>query len=306
MKYFLCKPNLLDDNRVELTKSEYATILSAKTNLVHALEVESCFHVTIDNYLALETGMLTLASRHALFSSGPESDSFLGQIEMTRNLMNYLSSAKSYTDYLKRKANSLAGSEATMLSLVSPHTDNSFHYTLIEILRDYAQHQGVPVSGFTVNNKYEQGDMSGTISCSVAPTFLARDILSGRRKVDAAIKAKVTALKESFDLRPFIRGHFSCIRDIHESIRNHMASRCTLWMETMCTAIDRYKRSTGKSTTGDVIGLFIVSTDDIIYPQEHEQTAMFTGMVERRIILEERNQLHKDAAKRFASGIIRK
>lgn len=306
MKYYLAKMNLRDKHVIEITKAEFMGILDARKNLVHALELESCFHIAVDNYIALEEAILGLAARHAAFSAGPRTDSFAQQLDVTRHIMNYLSSAKSYACYLQTKGSVLLGSAPAMTNLTTTLTRDNFAYIFLDALRDYAQHEGIPVTGFTVHNNYDHGDKGEVALCSVSPTFIAKNMPAGRRKLDKATKTRIESLKEPLDLRPFVREHFECIASVHDAVRKAIAPRCIRWEVTLNDAIEKYRAVASLVGKGDVIGLHAIRTDESLHPCEHERVAMFTGMVDRRRTLEARNQIHTNVSKRFASGAIRK
>src|SRR5438874_20314 len=111
MKYKLAREVLGSSAFIELSEAEYLQIKSAQKNLLEALFMEEKLDVVIDNYLELETDLLSSAARHMVQRN---QDYIWFQTErnlLSRRLVNLLSACRLYVDQTRHHLSNIFGSE---------------------------------------------------------------------------------------------------------------------------------------------------------------------------------------------------
>ena len=147
MGYILTSFEALSTSNIAVSENEFNSIGQAIDTIRIATETEEAFDGFIENYFELEQELLSITLRHMLFS-GDNIEDYKMRGVIGRRLMNFMSSARSYLDYMPKFLEKIFGEDCAEAKAFSDATnkayDGRFGYRVLEALRNYSQHRGYP------------------------------------------------------------------------------------------------------------------------------------------------------------------
>lgn len=157
MQYGLQKDVLSSNAFVSITAEEYSRISAAKAGLLEVLFLEEKFDLLMENYLEFETALLDSSARMMLHRNQDYQWFQLERSLFNRRLVNLLSASRSYIDYSKHHIRvalpEVNEAVAKIDQEFARHYDSSLGYRVMEALRNFVQHRGLPVHAV----EYPQG-----------------------------------------------------------------------------------------------------------------------------------------------------
>jgi hypothetical protein len=185
--YSLSSLYLEDAVEIPLNEARYREILHARQALVDVGFYEESFELLVGNYKAFE-----------LFCVARSLDSRIGgdyRIEPASNviseanrlLTNFLTSVRSYTDQTRSAFKTTnAGSEfrAHVKSKLEGLRTSSESFPLLEVVRNYAQHVGMPVDSIQSNWSHDSHWSEGAIPYVAGDTIAPSASSNRKRTVD--------------------------------------------------------------------------------------------------------------------------
>jgi hypothetical protein len=110
-------------------------------------------------------------------------------------------------------------------ALFSKEYDEWFAYRVMEALRNYAQHRGLPLQGFSHSGRWldiKSPDklMESNVALNLDTTHLAED--SGFK---ASVLAELKTLGETIDIKLMVREYVECFGRVHTAFRAKVADR---------------------------------------------------------------------------------
>jgi len=132
-----------------ISEEVFKSVRDARARSIRAVEIEEKLDMVLQNYIEYEHELLQITLRNALFATGGWFE-FRDIIhDINRRLANLLSTTRLYLDHLRHDAGPLfdaAGSDAKALSAItSEEYDGRLGYRVMEALRNYVQHRGLPL-----------------------------------------------------------------------------------------------------------------------------------------------------------------
>jgi hypothetical protein len=123
-------------------------------------------------------------------------------VDINRYLLNFLSSVRTFLDHTETKLKTEYGNDSIQVSkfknACSIEYDSNFSYRFLYKLRNYSQHCGLPIEGFSLKSK-EEPEFSGNITNSLIIKF-RRDGLLKFDGWGSKIKQEISALPEEFNV----------------------------------------------------------------------------------------------------------
>lgn len=187
------------------------------------------FHTFEGNYIELRETIkqyLTLAaSDEALQSSEKYMEiNLYGSREITRRFHNYVASWFSIREHSYRIKKKIERSELKQDSTfvdeyknqVSLYFKNNIENKFVQELRNYTQHNQLPIPSLTINMNREEDDEKINLSCSFT---LSCDELLQKGEWSSTSKIFLQNQKKSFALNDLIEGHFYLTKDFYLWIR---------------------------------------------------------------------------------------
>lgn len=210
---------------------QYATLSKALTTVVSAMEIEELFQVFAQSFLRFEKDLLEVAFKYAFAKTQhPGDEVFLSNIRhrFNVNIITILTSYKSYDDHCNRILKSpIDLPEATEFNTKkrSEIFDTHLSYRICDGLRNYAQHQALPLGGFSIGGKTNIGsDSAGRkikldTAYSVSPWFNVLKF-KGSSQCKAKLREDLDNLGyEKIDMTWLIRSFASAMYERHAALR---------------------------------------------------------------------------------------
>lgn len=220
---------------MQISESRFKELEAWREVVVGALELELLFSTFVESVYQFEKHLL-IASLEELFDRGSR---YRSQLEMHRatdelisstnvRILTVLTAARSYHDQrhsiLKNSGFNLVCLEEVK-RLFSTAFDDSLNYRIFESLRNFAQHNALPVSGYNIKlqNRAPDGYGDGKRSVgrvSIQPYVRIEEMIMAKSKLRKKTITELEGLQEKkIDLRALIRSYFSTVSECHEETR---------------------------------------------------------------------------------------
>ena len=242
---------------VELTRDEAENILQAKKTLLVGLELEQRFDILLENYAALEEYIIMLALRNAIFADDTPKRFSVARHHMSRHLNNFLSCAKLYLDQTAHGLSTLFGKDSTQYEQFQKLThieyDSSFEYRVLEGLRSYSQHRGLPTHSvtFASSNDIQRNLIVSRVSFGLSPTTLQND-----PKFKKSVLTEIEQNKDEkgkIELMPLIRCYVSCIARIQRAARENMSPEICAADNCVMSLFEKVRLSAGHECASGIV-----------------------------------------------------
>lgn len=289
-------------NTVDIDRKDFVSAKTAKENLSIALGMEEKINIVLENYAEYEEELLGITMRRMLFSRH-EHSSFIDDINLiNRRLMNLFATCRLYIDHLKHDISTLYGRNAPQVTSIndkmSEEYDAYLGYRVLDALRNYTQHRGLPISKIShwssgIIDSLERQRMRNTVTPFIDTTALEED--GGFKK---SVLAELISLGADIDIKPFVREYVTCIGSIHILVRNTITEDLDQWDNTIQGMIKAYEATSDKSLCG-LAAVELDDTDkhvDIVYLSQK--------VIDRRKALILKNQQLSHFSYSYVSGEI--
>jgi hypothetical protein len=258
-RYLLAQMFLSSTAKIELSRSEYESMIEAVDKLLECIDAEEKFDCLLENYRDLEKFMVdqTFESMFSYFQDGV---AFQAPRNTTaRKLSNFLASVRLYQDTVERHAKSITKDEATGTAIgtaLSHQFDSSLSYRVLDALRNYAQHQALPVHGFSMDRRWveDHAYLEHEFQPVVSVKALARNPDFRKKTLDEIINGP-----EALQLKPMVRDYVESLSTIHEEFRAKTQSSTDRYLNTIATAKARLFAEFPKTKD---FGLALFEADD--------------------------------------------
>lgn len=295
--YFLAIRAMGRHHRVEIDQARFEQIQEAWANLRHVVYLEESWDAVIQNYLDLEKGLLDAAARHMILSMYDYQNFQDIRLAFAVKLANLLSSCKAYLDQTPQHLNELepqCGESVVFRLATNREYDGRFGYRLMEALRNYSQHAGLPLHGASYDARRKEGEEEGMLQFSVA-THVMVDRLKSDKAFKQAVLKDVTA--EKLPAEPLVRDYIEGLSSIHMELRQLLKDRAEGWMKITRDAIIEFVEG---SPDGSTLGLCAMQLGK---GNEWLQTVpLIDDMLERVEILQKRNRSLNRLTSSFVSS----
>ena len=292
---------------IEIDVDEYLFIKKVKQNLLEILFLEEKFDLVLENFYEYETELLSIASRMMIFNNDDHVVMSRERNLVSRRIVNLLTSGRMYTDQSVQHIKKIYGITSSNLDIIKKEIkiqyDKSLGYRVMEALRNYVQHRGFPIH--SIKFIYSSVDIDNDFQ------LLYRAIpLINIAKLDEDSNFKKRVLEELkniqhndwVDVKPLIREYIEGICNIHEKVRETIRPDLLIWERILDDTIEKFQNKFGKdvSLTGLIIA--IAESDR----RWTEKETIHKAFIERRQVLEKKNQVFINLHKRYVSNEIRK
>lgn len=247
MPYVLCRFVIGSKATLKITEHLYKDIRDAKAGLGEIIAVEEKFDTLMENYVELESTLLTLGARHLAFVDSDLKDLLVPRNLISRRVLNLLASARLYRDALMQHVSHILGSKNPEVKRFEDSlrdtTTQPMTYRMAEAIRNYTQHQELPISGITFHRKRE-----GDITVSAAGfAFWIKPVLDGvevskRRDIAADVRASLEALGSDANPMPLLREYVQHIGAFHHAFRDLVNPKEVAWEQVITSNIARFAR----------------------------------------------------------------
>jgi hypothetical protein len=222
--------------KIELSKTEYEAIILAVEKLLSCLDAEEKFDCIIENYRDLEKYILDQAFE-SLFAVSLDDVAFHVPTNTTsRKLSNLLSSVRLYQDTIGAHARTINGDEEAFAKITTDKSrqfDSSLSYRTLDALRNHAQHDALPVHGYSVGRRWTEDH---SISEHAFEAVINVSELAANPEFKPTTLAELKAGPEKLELKPMVREYVECLSTIHHEFRELTKSAVDQQLRTIAEA----------------------------------------------------------------------
>lgn len=244
MQFGLTREVLGCKHFLPISEDEFTSAADARERSIKAAGIEAKLDMVLQNYVEYEHELLQVVLRNALFSLG---DWFEFQDiihDVNRRLANLLSTTRLYLDHLHHDAKSLferAGSEATSSKeIASAEYDGRLGYRVMEALRNYVQHRGLPLHSVTLGGKWLDTD-EGRRRKERVDLFLKVDTIAKDRKFKTSILEVLRSGDSKLPLKPFVREYITALVGIQLRVREELRGVYEADDALLTSLVERYR-----------------------------------------------------------------
>lgn len=235
--------------RIRISKKEYEAFAAAMSLLMHLSNCEEKFATLIDNYFELEKSLLEEALRTMIFSDHDDLALQVPKLTISRRILNLLTATKLYLDSFPQHANVVLADTSSVLETVkkapSAAYDKSLSYRVMEALRNYAQHEALPVHDWTTGSAWDRSVQPHRHNFSVEP-FLDIELLRASSKfkkgVLGELEKRVAKDDRVLQLKPHVRVYVELLSEVQESFRKATKERREAALQLLASGRARYAR----------------------------------------------------------------
>lgn len=215
-------------------------ICSATKRVNDILYAEQKFDILVENYVELENALLH-AGVHYMVHQTMDTHYFEVQRDLfNRLLSNLLSAARAYLDYVPQASNrmlgQLSGATSRCKAECAQAYDSYVGYRVMEGLRNFAQHEGLPVQALRVT-----GDEIGVETRTVVSFYAIKSAMREMKVFKHAVQIELDAMPGAgLDLKHMMREYLSGLAHVHDALRTEIAARASEWLSTISAAATEF------------------------------------------------------------------
>jgi len=253
---------------IELTQSEYRSLVDATSRIHLATGVEEKLDILLENFLEYERELLGLALQNSLFGSLDDVRMFREIQQINRRAINLFTAARMYADQVKHAVSQYfaAGNAPDVKALFSAEYDQHLEYRIAEALRNQAQHRELPVHQVSWPSRWEEMDgPQHRLRFWLVPSLLVEELENaGEFKASVLAELKAAGSKE-LPLTPILRRYVECLASVHTKVRELIASQAEADHKLLIVTLERARVELREGLTG----LVVSAGDDPETPHEH-------------------------------------
>lgn len=292
MEYVL-QPDLLSPPPAQpITEDHFQRLKAARATLIAVFNIEESFDLLVGNFLAMEGANLQQALSRGIRSVHDYDDLFELKAELSRHIVNLLSSARMFVDTLPSNAARCGSDMAEVKKWLSVEYDAHFEYRFMEALRNQAQHRGFTVHQFGGASQWMPSGKRLYMETTLR-------ILALRRHLDETGGFKAETLAEcpkEVDIFAATRRYLESLSAVQEQVRAAIATRVDTARQLTKEAIDGYVAFTDG---GSALGLEASAVED---GQSIESVPVFLEWDNVRQKLHYRNSRMRNLSKHKVSN----
>ncbi len=275
-----------EDLFVELTPEDYESVLEARRKSHIVLAVEEKLTLVLENYVEFESELLAATQKQLVFANYDWS-AFMSQLyTFNRRLMNLLTVSRAYLDHIQHDLNTLYGRGSpqadSIIKQKSAQYDSLLGYRVMEALRNYVQHRGLPIFDVEYWGSWEVDPSEQTAVNIITPSLSVEKL-----REDGGFKGSVLSELEKHgpitDLKPLVREYMEGIGRVHQHFRDTVTADVDRWDALIMHTIERFQEVGGEN----VIGLALVHRE--LGKVVHSQSLSDNG-IKRRTWLRSRTR----------------
>lgn len=217
MNYAIIKDTISSTKLIPITENEYISIKSSRDKIIQSFKIEIQFYCISAGYEELLNFIFSCSLSNSLYTNHKRYDLDLTSINIGRKISNFLSSTRLYFDSAAKRIEfiDLSIEKSIIKQIFSLRYDNNHNYRAMEALRNYSQHEDLPVHSVTHGAGWD--DNRDQISYYINIFADVSEII-GTGKLSKRKQLDLEPLK-TIDLKIAIKSYFSDICSIHRDIR---------------------------------------------------------------------------------------
>ncbi len=287
-------------DNIVISEQDYINFKEAKDNLIHMLYIEEKYNFIIENFLEFEKDIISITFEK-MVSTLLANDWILSTKEihlLNRRLINLLTTSRLYIDQLEHDLKKMCLSDPNVVSyskmLKTREYNENIGYRVIEALRNYVQHRGLPIHSMKCKRNKQESFTESSLKYIISPLIRVEDL----EKDDKFKKSVIKDLKqfgENVDLKLIIREYIQSISNIHCSIRQLLSCYISEWDSIVENAYLKYKE---KYSEVDMIGVAEIDK----FGFRHNNVYLLKDTINKRKLLIQKNSDLSSLVKMYVSS----
>jgi hypothetical protein len=294
---------------IKIEEDEFLKIRNARVYYFETIYLEDMLNLVTENYFEFEKELLSITAREMIFN---ENDYYYIQKcrnQIVRRIVNLLSACRMYFDHSYHHICNIYGKDSEIGDQFKKETESQYNqkfgYRVMEALRNYSQHRGIPfhVIRFSGNWQDIDSEEHSKLRFTVDPIIRVSNILKDGNFKPVILKEMLEKeTKDGLDIRPLIREYIEGIGIIHEKLRELINKDVQNWEEILEKAIENGRNVVVGDDKPTIVYIMASGKED----QYIERISIFREFIERRRALVRRNCNFTNFRKRYASNEIPK
>lgn len=261
MRYIITKNTLDFIGQIDINKEEYNEIKDSIRFLSTILQIEETFDILIENYFEYEMSLMN-ASFHNILHIVDKDFLNNAKLNICRRIANLFSSFRMYLDHTKHHLSSIYGKKSQQYLQFEENRkfeyDTNLSYRIIEELRNYSQHRGYPIYGFTLEAKRHDTEQLSDLHYSTTPYIITSEF-ENDKKFKKSVYKEMKRLSDKINLKILLREYIESLGKIHEKLRGLLKTDIGIRDKAIFNVIGRFIIKFGKEES--IIGLVIAQVD---------------------------------------------
>lgn len=299
MNYILRKAVLDAVPEVEIERTEFEDLKSAREILANAFAIEEKYEIVVSNFLALEKKLLKVAVTNTVRDTLSYGEFFETRSALNIRLVNLLTATKLYLDQLPQHIADCVPNNLDVADTVkrccSKEYDKNFEYRFMEALRNHVQHRGIPIHFFRQDSRWTSNDEYGHMEFSI---YIAaqRDVFESDGKFKKTVLSEMT---QDVNLLAAARKYVESLSSIHQFVRDLISASITTARALIESAHSKYS----KEFNGSLIGLAALEVGE---EGVRLSVPLLLEWDDVRLQLQKRNRQLVNMAKRYVTSKVPK
>lgn len=254
--FFLMRLFIGSRLQIPIDAEAAARLKAAMDDLHELVDVEQKFDIVMENFLELETEMTTRLLKQAYRSDHSSQEFYADKLAFNRRILNVLTATRLYVDQAMHHIGVFfpkdAEKKAELKALFSHEYDSVPAYRVMDALRNFAQHRGLPLQGMTYKSSWiDMDDEEAYLQHNVALNLILAD-LDGEGGLKKSVLKELQAQGGKIDVKKMVREYVEALARVHVAFRQILEPRIAAaealiaeTMEQYCNACDDEHGATG-------------------------------------------------------------
>jgi hypothetical protein len=267
-EYYLVRFVLGSSCKVAINADVAAALRAAMSDLFEMVDVEQKFDIVMENFLELETEMTTRLLKQAYRSDNSAQEFWADKLAFNRRIINVLTATRLYIDQTTHHIGVFFPKEKTakaaeLKALFSHEYDSVLAYRVMEALRNFSQHRGLPLQGMTHQSSWidiaaegAAADDDSYLQYNVALNLVVAD-LEGEGGLKKAVLKELKLKGDRIDVKKMIREYVEALARVHVGLRDMLKPRIAAADALISYWIDRYLAECGEQVGSAGLGIGI-------------------------------------------------
>lgn len=282
-------------------ETKYIAIADARLVIQEALYIEQKFDFIVENYIEFEEALIKSGIQNMILGGQDYTWFRINRALFDRRVMNLLTTAISYSDSVIQHLNRIFLQDIEKVDPAmagySAQYDARIGYRTMCKLRNFIQHQGLPVHGTAYHSQWieKDGVRKAVMRNTVDPYLIPDELREG--KFNRSILKELESIGKKIDLKSMVRDYIEGLSIAHEDVRQHISARINSSLAILEEAIQAFEQAFPQE--GSIVGLAAVKRTP--GPSYEEDLAILREPNEHRLYLETKNPMLVNLRRRYAS-----
>jgi hypothetical protein len=226
LRFAIWKDTIDGVGEIDILKSDYDSIKVSRSILSSVREIEQKVYQIFESYASMQSLVFDVSLRRALYSYESVIESNLSADKFSISALNFLTHVGLYLDTMQRHMREICGwseEEAALQhkKITGVKFDSHFEYRISESLRNHAKHYKLVANSSFYEARWN--DERSKLGFSSKYFFVVSEEKE-LKKFRPDTKRELLQKGGKIDLVDCFKVYFSCICDIHNSLRQKLQS----------------------------------------------------------------------------------